>query len=151
MSMLCHIVTQDKSLFEGEVDILLAPGSEGELGILPNHTPLLTTLDLGVLRIRHDDGEEAFTITGGILEVRPDIVTVLADVGERVDEIDAARAEAAKKRAEELLEQGPPPDTDEYLRILAALRRSNLRLEAVNKYRRPGQRRTRTALQEGAE
>lgn len=149
MPILCHIVTQDKSLFEGEVDVLIAPGTEGEVGILPHHTPLLTTLGLGVLRIRYDGGEEAFTIAGGILEVRPDIVTVLADVGERVEEIDAARAEDAKKRAEELLEQGPPPDTDEYLRILAALRRSNLRLDAVNKYRRPGQRRAQSSRQEG--
>jgi F-type H+-transporting ATPase subunit epsilon len=151
MPIQCQIVTQDKSLFEGAVDILVAPGSEGELGILPNHSPLLTTLDMGVIRIRHQDGEAAFTITGGILEVRPDIVTVLADVGEKVDEIDEARAEAAMKRAQVLLEQGPPPDTDEYLRIEAALRRSNLSLEAVSKYRRSGPRRSLSAREEEAE
>jgi F-type H+-transporting ATPase subunit epsilon len=141
MSIQCHIVTQDKSLFEGPADLVLAPGSEGELGILPNHAPLLTTLSMGVIRVRHEDGEEVFTITGGVLEVRPEIVTVLADVGERIDEIDEARAEAAKARAEELLKRGPPMDTDEYLAIEAALRRSNLRLEAARRYRRPSRRR----------
>jgi F-type H+-transporting ATPase subunit epsilon len=74
------------------------------------------------------------------MEVRPEIVTVLADVGENVAEIDGARAEAARARAETILKQGPPPDTDEYLAIEAALRRSNLRLEAVRRYRRPGRR-----------
>ena len=67
---------------------VLAPGSEGELGILPNHAPLLTTLSMGVIRVQHEGEEQIFTITGGVLEVRPDIVTVLADVGERIDEID---------------------------------------------------------------
>jgi F-type H+-transporting ATPase subunit epsilon len=138
---MCHIVSQDKSLYEGPADMVLAPGSEGQIGILPNHAPLLTTLSLGVIRVKHEGEEEVFTISGGILEVRPDIVTVLADVGERIDEIDEARAEAAKARAEELLTRGPPPDTDEYLAIKAALRRSNLRLEAVRRYRRPSRRR----------
>lgn len=150
MSIQCHIVTQDKSLYEGPADLVLAPGSEGELGILPNHAPLLTTLSMGVIRIRHEDEEEIFTITGGVLEVRPDIVTVLADVGERIDEIDKARAEAAKARAQELLKRGPPTGTDEYLAIKAALRRSNLRLEAVNRYRRPSRRRAMPSQEEEA-
>jgi F-type H+-transporting ATPase subunit epsilon len=141
MSIQCHVVTQDKSLYEGPADLLLAPGSEGQLGILPNHAPLLTTLSMGVIRIQHEGDEQIFTITGGVLEVRPDIVTVLADVGERIDEIDEARAEAAKARAEELLTREPPPDTDEYLVIESALRRSKLRLEAVRRYRRPTRRR----------
>ena len=70
------------------------------------------------------------------MEVRPTVVTVLADVGENIDEIDTARAEAARARAEALLQKGPPPDTDEYLAIEAALRRSTLRLDAVRRYRR---------------
>lgn len=141
MPIQCQVVTQDKSLYEGPADLVLAPGSEGELGILPNHAPLLTTLSMGVIRIRHAGEEEVFTITGGVLEVRPDVVTVLADVGENVAEIDVARAEAAKARAEELLTKGVPKDTDEYLAIEAALRKSNLRLEAVRRYRRPSRRR----------
>ena len=136
MSIRCEIVTQDKSLFEGPVDIVIAPGSEGEMGILPGHAPLLATLGYGILRIRSKGEEQAFTIAGGVIEARPDVVTVLADVGEHVDEIDLERAEAAKARAEELLKKGPPPDTDEYLAIQAALRRSNIRLEAVRRFRR---------------
>ena len=135
MPIQCEIVSQDRALFSGPVDIVVAPGSEGEMGILPNHTPLLTSLGYGFLRVRYSGREEVFAIAGGVMEVRPTLVTVLADVGENVAEIDAGRAEAARARAEELLHKGPPPDTDEYLAIEAALRRSNLRLEAVRRYR----------------
>lgn len=140
MPIRCEVVSQDRSLFSGMADMVIAPGSEGEMGILPNHAPLLTNLGYGFLRIRHAGQEEVFAIGGGVMEVRPDVVTVLADVGENVDEIDDARAEAARARAEVLLKQGPPPDTDEYLAIEASLRRSNLRLEAVRRYRRKGRR-----------
>lgn len=136
MPIQCEIVTQDRVLFEGPVDIVVAPGTMGEMGILPNHAPLLTTLDYGILRIRQGGREQAFTIAGGFMEVRPQIVTVLADVGERIDEIDEARAESAKARAVQLLKEGPPPDTDAYLAIQAALRKSTLRLDAVRRYRR---------------
>ncbi len=136
MPIRCEIATQDRMLYEGPADIVVAPGIEGEMGILPKHAPLLTALDFGVLRVRHKGEEHAFTIAGGIMEVRPDMVTVLADVGERVDEIDEQRADAARERAEEMLKKGPPPDTDEYLAIEAALRRSKLRLDAVRRYRR---------------
>lgn len=142
MPIQCEIVTQDRVLFEGPVDIVVAPGSMGEMGILPNHAPLLTTLDYGILRIRQSGREQAFTIAGGFMEVRPEIVTVLADVGERIDEIDEGRAESAKARAEQLLKEGPPPDTDAYLAIQASLRRSTLRLDAVRRYRRGRGKRT---------
>jgi F-type H+-transporting ATPase subunit epsilon len=140
MTLHCAIVSQDRLLFEGEADIVVAPGSEGEMGILPNHAPLLAQLAYGIVRVRREGREQAFAIAGGVLEVRPDGVTLLADVGENVDEIDLSRAEAAKTRAEELLKMGPPPDTDEYLALEAALRRSTLRVEAVRRYRR-GRRR----------
>jgi F-type H+-transporting ATPase subunit epsilon len=140
MPIQCEIVTQDKLLYEGPADIVIAPGTEGEMGILPNHSPLLTTLDYGVLRLRYQGEERSFTIAGGVMEVRPDIVTVLADVGENVEEIDVARAEAAKARAEELLKKGPPPGTEGYLAIRGALRRSNLRLQATRRYRREARR-----------
>ncbi len=136
MPIQCEIVTQDKILYEGPADIVIAPGVEGELGILPNHAPLLTLLDIGLLIIRNADEEHAFTIVGGILEVRPDVVTVLANVGEDVDEIDVARAEEAKARAEKLLGEGPISDTDEYLHIQAAIQRSTLRLDAYRRYGR---------------
>ncbi len=150
MPIRCEIVTQDRALFEGPVDMVIAPGSEGELGIMPNHAPLLTTLGVGVLRARFQGEDTIFTIAGGILEVRPDVVTVLADVGENIEEIDIDRAEAAKARAEQYLREGPPPDTDEYLKIQAALRRSQLRLDAVRRFRQRKQPPTRVSSEEGS-
>jgi F-type H+-transporting ATPase subunit epsilon len=135
MTIRCEIVSQDRMVYQGNVDIVVLPGVQGEMGVLPHHAPLLTTLKLGILTVRSQGKEEHFTIAGGIAEVQPDIITVLADAAENVDEIDVARAEAARRRAEEYLSKGPPPDTDTYLRIEAALKRSNLRLEAANRYR----------------
>lgn len=125
-------------VWEGDADIVILPGVAGQMGILPNHAPLLSNLQFGILTVRTGKEELHFTIAGGVVEVQPNLVTVMADAAENVLEIDVARAEAAKRRAEELLAQGPPPDTDTYLAIEAALRRSNLRLEAVKRYR--GQR-----------
>lgn len=136
MTIRCEIVSQDRMVFEGDVDIVIAPGELGEIGILPNHAPLLSTLTFGILRVRRAGEEEVFTIAGGIVEVQPDIITVLANAAENIAEIDIARAEEARTRAEEYLENGPPPDTDAYLAMEAALRRSNLRLNAVMRYRR---------------
>jgi len=136
MPIRCEIVSQDRMVFEGDADIVIAPGEAGQMGILPNHAPLLSTLQYGILRVRYQGREEVFTIAGGLIEVQPDIVTVLADAAENVSEIDEARAEAAKRRAEELLQKGLPPDTDTYLAMEAALKRSNLRLQAVQRYRR---------------
>lgn len=115
--------------------MIIVPGTQGEMGILPNHAPLLSTLKFGILRVRYRDEEQVFTVAGGVIEVQPDIVTVMADAAENVQEIDISRAEAAKRRAEEILKQGPPPDSDTYLKLEAALRRSNLRLDAVRRYR----------------
>jgi len=136
MPIRCEIVSQDRMVFEGDADIVIIPGTAGEMGILPNHAPLLSTLKYGILKVRYQGKEEIFTVAGGVVEVQPNLVTVLADSAENVEEIDVARAEAAKRRAEEILKQGPPPDTDTYLKMEAALKRSNLRLEAVRRYRR---------------
>ncbi len=138
MPIRCEIVSQDRMVYQGEADMVLLPGSEGMMGILPDHAPLLTTLKLGVVTVRSGGSEEYFTIAGGIAEVQPDVITILADAAENVAEIDVERAEAARRRAEEALAKGPPPDTDAYLAIEAALRRSNLRLEAARRYRRSG-------------
>jgi len=115
--------------------MVIVPGTQGEMGILPNHAPLLSTLKFGILRVRLQNQEQVFTIAGGVIEVQPALITVMADSAENVQEIDIIRAEAAKRRAEEILKQGPPPDNDAYLKIESALRRSNLRLEAVKRYR----------------
>ena len=135
MPIRCEIVSQDRQVFAGEADMVIVPGSQGEMGILPNHAPLLSTLKFGILRVRLKGEEQVFTIAGGVIEVQPDLITVMADAAENVQEIDINRAEAAKRRAEELLKQGPPPDSDSYLKIESALRRSSLRLEAVKRYR----------------
>jgi F-type H+-transporting ATPase subunit epsilon len=138
MALRCEIATQDKLLFEGQVDMVVAPGSEGEMGILPDHAPLLTTLGFGVLRVRQGVVEHAFAIAGGFMEVQPEVVTVLADVGENVDEIDLARAQESRARAEAMLKSVTPADADRYQALEAALRRSTLRLEAARRYRRAG-------------
>jgi F-type H+-transporting ATPase subunit epsilon len=138
MTIRCDIVSQDRQVFSGEADMVIVPGIQGEMGILPNHAPLLSTLKFGILRVRYMGQEQIFTIAGGVIEVQPDLITVMADAAENVQEIDINRAEAAKRRAEEILKQGPPPDSDAYLKIESALRRSNLRLDAVKRYR--GQR-----------
>ena len=135
MPIRCEIVSQDRTVFEGDVDIVVLPGTDGEMGILPHHAPLLTTLKIGVIKVRSSGKEEVFTVAGGIAEVQPEVVTVLADAAENVEEIDVARAEAARRRAEEILAKGVPTDSDAYLKMEAALRRSNLRLDAVKRYR----------------
>ena len=138
MPIHCDIVSQDRMVYSGDADMIIVPGVEGEMGILPNHAPLLSTLNLGILRVRHQGKELEFTIAGGVVEVQPDSVTVLADAAENVSEIDVARAEAARKRAEEMLAQGVGKDTDTYLRLENALRRSKLRLDAVRRYGQAG-------------
>jgi len=127
-------------VFSGDVDLVLLPGAAGEMGILPKHAPVLTTLKYGIVKVRKGGEEVLFTVAGGVAEVQPDIVTILADAAENVEEIDISRAEAARKRAEEVLAKGIPEDSDSYLRMEAALRKSNLRLDAVRRYRKGGSR-----------
>jgi len=141
MPIRCEIVSQDRPIYEGDVDIVVIPGVDGIMGILPNHAPVLTTLSFGVIQVRKDGVEENFTVAGGVAEIQPHIVTILADRAENVEKIDIARAEAAQERAKEYMEKGPPPDSDRYLAMAAALRRSNLRLDAVRRYRK-GQKAT---------
>jgi F-type H+-transporting ATPase subunit epsilon len=135
MTIHCEIISQDRIVYQGDADLVNLPTVSGQLGILPNHSPLLTKLEYGIIRVRHDGNELIFTVAGGIVEVQPDQVTILADAAERLEEIDEQRAEAAKSRAQELLNRGIDQDRDQYMAIWAALRRSNLRLEAVRRYR----------------
>ena len=131
------IVTAERVVFSEDVDAVVAPAVEGQLGILPHHAPLMTMLLPGELRIRKGGEELSLVITGGFLEVRPDRIIVLADAAERVEEIDVARAEEAKRRAEERLSRHLP-EADE-TRAEASLRRSIARLKVVERRRRkPG-------------
>jgi F-type H+-transporting ATPase subunit epsilon len=129
-----EIVTPEKMIFSGEVSGVLAWGVEGQLGILPHHAPLMTMLQPGDLVIKKGGEEEALTLSGGFLEVRPDKVVVLADACERAEEIDVARAEEAKKRAQEALKTART--TVDAAAAEAALRRSLVRIKAAEKIRR---------------
>jgi len=140
MPIRCEIVSQDRLVYEGEADIVIVPGTLGEMGILAGHAPLLSTLELGVIRVKSGDQEEVFTVTGGFIEVQPDIVTIMADAAENVEDIDINRAEEAMERASKLLTDDSPIDPDTYLRIQSALKRSSLRLKTVEQFRKRGQR-----------
>ena len=135
MPIRCEIISQDRIVFQGDVDIVILPGSAGELGILPHHAPLLTTLDYGIIKMRQGEREQVFAVAGGLAEVLPNIVTILADAAESAEEIDIVRAEAAKKRAETALEAAALPQSDK-LFAEAALKRSKLRLDVVMRYRK---------------
>jgi len=128
------LVTAERLVYSEEVDEVVAPGTEGELGILPHHAPLMTMLKPGEVKLKKGAEEISMAVAGGFLEVRPDHVILLADAAERADEIDAARAEAARKRAQERLSQAGP-DTDK-ARAEAALRRAITRLDVVEKRKR---------------
>ncbi len=132
-----EIITAERVVYSEDVDIVVAPGIQGQLGILPHHAPLMTMLQPGELMVRRDNNEESMFVSGGFLEVRGDKVVVLADVAERANEIDIARAEAAKHRAEERMAQ--PPAQIDHARAEAALRRSMIRLKVAekSKKRRP--------------
>ena len=131
------VVTAERVVYSEEVEVVVAPGIEGQLGILPHHAPLMTILGVGELLVRKGGEESSFAISGGFLEVRPDRVIVLADAAERSEEIDLARAEEAKRRAEERLSH--PTTGIDTARADAALRRSLIRLKVGRRRRRRGQ------------
>jgi len=128
------VVTAEREVFSDDVDEVIVPGVEGQLGILPHHAPLMTTLLPGELLIKKGGEEFYLAISGGFIEARPDRIIVLADAAERVEEIDIARAEEAKRRAEEKLAEHVPGV--DMARAEAALRRSLARLRVVERRRR---------------
>jgi F-type H+-transporting ATPase subunit epsilon len=135
MPIRCEIVSQDRRVFEGEADMVILPTEAGEMGVLPHHAPVLALLKYGVIRVKVRGKEQVFTVAGGVVEVQPDQVTVLADAAENVEEINIQRAEQARQRAEQALKEGKRNGIDAYLHNQAALRRSNLRIEAARRYR----------------
>ena len=134
MPIKLDIVTAEKLVYSDQVDEIIAPGSEGELGIMPHHAPLMTLLKPGEMVLKKG-GEEIFmAVSGGFLEVRPDRVIVLADAAERAEEIDAGRAETARKRAQEHLTH---VNTEQEKALAeAALGRALARLQIVEKLSR---------------
>jgi F-type H+-transporting ATPase subunit epsilon len=134
--MLLEIITAERQVYSDEVDAVVAPGIEGQLGILPHHAPLMTVLQPGELLIRKG-GEEAFlAVTGGFMEVLGNKVTVLADAAERSEEIDEQRAQQAVERAQERIRSR---DSDQQLEeALRSLRRAQVRVGIARRRRRPG-------------
>ena len=126
------IVTPDRMLYSGTADLVTLPGTSGQMGVLHGHAPLLTTLDIGEIILHNGQDAVYIAVSGGVAEVRPDKVTILADAAESLDEIDEERAVAARERAEQLLATNPPPH--ERPVVEAALRRSTLRLKMARRH-----------------
>ncbi len=133
-----RVVSVEASLFEGDADFVLATGAEGELGILPNHAPLLTTLKPGPLRIDSEGKSEVIFVGGGFLEVLPERVTVLADVAERAEDISEERAEASRKAIQERLSEARELSPGERLDMVAALAMAEARLRMARMRRGGG-------------
>ncbi|MDI6857138.1 MAG: F0F1 ATP synthase subunit epsilon [Dehalococcoidia bacterium] len=132
-----EVITAERVVFsDSDLDVVIAPGIEGELGILPSHAPLITTLTPGEVRLRKAGEETSLTVTGGFLEVRDNCVVVLAEAAERAEEIDIARAEEARRRAQERLRSRA--EAIDLARAEAALRRSLARLKVAERRRRRG-------------
>ena len=129
------VVTRERKFIEVDVDEVVLPASDGEIGVLPGHTPLLTTLRICVLRYRAGSTVERIVISWGFAEVLPDRVTILAQLAERAEDIDVARAEESKKRAEGRLTQ--PKDVD-YERARTALMKSLTRLQVSSRVQLAG-------------
>jgi F-type H+-transporting ATPase subunit epsilon len=136
MPLQCDIITQERTVFSDMVDSVNLPGTEGRMGILPNHSPLLSTLDFGEVMVRKSGQEEYFAIGGGFVEVQPDHVIVLADSAEQADEIDIERAEHARQQAEQVMREGVPEDPDRLAQIQASLLRAQIRIDVGRRRRR---------------
>ncbi len=134
MPIRLEVVTPERAVLEDDVDMVIAPASEGYVGILPHHAPLLTTLGPGELRIKKGGVETSLAIFGGFMDVRPDRVVILTEAAENADEIDATRAEAARARAREVLQAGPV-GLDE-VRARASLERAMVRLRVSERRHR---------------
>ena len=140
MPMQCEIVTQERIVFSEQVDAVNLPSQEGRMGVLPNHMVMLAALDFGEVVVRRGGEEEYYAIGGGFAEILPDRVTILADSAEEAEAIDLERAQRARDRAVQAMEEGIPLDTERYAQIEAALRRAQVRIE-VSRRRGTGRRR----------
>ncbi|MFN2520177.1 MAG: F0F1 ATP synthase subunit epsilon [Candidatus Limnocylindria bacterium] len=134
MPLRLEVLTPEGSILDEDVDMVIAPGSEGELGILPHHAPLLTALGRGELRVKQGGSEEALAVFGGFMDVRGDRVIVLTDAAERAEEIDEQRAQAARDQAHQALQTAQ--STADEQRARAALQRAMVRLRVSERRRR---------------
>jgi F-type H+-transporting ATPase subunit epsilon len=129
-----ELVTAEGRLVSREADFVIAPGAEGDLGVLPRHIPLLTPLRAGEVTVRNEGNDEYLFVAGGFLEVLPDKVLILADAAERAEDIDEARAEEARRRAQQLLEE--KVEGVDTAAAAAALERAVMRLKVAELRRR---------------
>ncbi len=137
MAIQVSIVAPDKSLFEGEASMVTLPGANGEIGVMGSHAPLLSTLGVGEVVVQQTDGDPLYiALAGGVVEVRPNKVTILADEAVSAEDIDVQSVEDALQRAQRSLEENPP--SEERAQLLAAIQRSNLRLRVAERRMRRG-------------
>jgi len=140
MPLQLEIVTPEKLAYQGEVDSVQLPGSEGELGVLPHHAPLVSTLGAGELRLRKGGEEEFFAIVGGFLQVLPDKVVVMAETADMASDIDLEKAQEARRQAEQALESGYVEGAD-LAAARASLQAALLRIRVAERRHREGPRR----------
>ena len=139
MPLQLQIVTPEREVYSDTVDSVQVPGSEGELGVLPHHAPLVSTLGVGELRFRKDGAEESFAIVGGFLQVRPDRVVVLAETADLASDIDLEKAQEARREAERALESGFHEGAD-LSAARAQLQQALLRIRVAERRYREGPR-----------
>jgi F-type H+-transporting ATPase subunit epsilon len=135
MPLHLEVITPERKVYEDDVDMVVAPASEGYVGILPHHTPLFTTLGPGEFKVKRGGVEEVLAVFGGFMDVRGDRVVVLTDAAEHADEIDASQAQQARERAQQVLAAGPASAADEQ-RARAELQRALVRLRVSENRRR---------------
>ena len=135
MPLHLEVITPERKVYEEDVDMVVAPATEGYVGILPHHVPLFTTLGPGVFKVKKGGVEEVLAVFGGFMDVRGDRVVVLTDAAEPAEEIDASRAQQARDRAQEVLAAGPASAADEQ-RARAELQRALVRLRVSEGRRR---------------
>ena len=140
MPIRLEIVTPERRVYQEDVDIVVVPGSEGELGILPHHAPLLSMLGAGELRVRKGATEESFAIVGGFVQVRTDKVVVMAETADLAADIDLERAQEARREAERALEAGFVEPAD-LVQARAALQAALVRIRVAERRHREGPRR----------
>ena len=140
MPLQLEIVTPEKLVYQDEVDSVVLPGSEGELGVLPHHAPLVSTLGAGELRLRKGAIEESFAIVGGFVQVLPDKVVVMAETADMASEIDLEKAQEARRKAEQALEGGFVEGAD-LAAARASLLSALLRIRVAERRHREGPRR----------
>ncbi len=140
MPLELEIVTPERQAYADTVDSVVLPGTEGELGVLPHHAPLVSTLGIGELRIRKGGVEESFAIVGGFLQVLPDKVVVMAETADMASEIDVEKAQQARAEAERALQEGYHEGAD-LAAARAALQQALLRIRVAERRHREGPRR----------